>query len=108
MALNVGRAVYFDTKEALSYYAYERVLVLLSRCGVSIGTLNHSRKFAAEFVVSLEAAMVNLTALYLDTPAPELGGRKRAVAFCADKSTELRRQGQVLGAICMVRCSAEL
>ena len=39
---------------------------------------------------------------WLDAPDPILGGRKRPLAFNADKSTEQRRTGQILGLIVMV------
>ena len=98
----VGRAIFFELKEANSYYSFERLLMLLSQCGVYVGTLNHSRKFAADFVVALYSAMVKRVRCWLNEPDPALGGRLRVVAFNADKSTELRQTGQILALIVMV------
>ena len=97
----IGRAAYYLINEAASYYAYERLLLLLSLCGVNVGTLNHSRKFAADLVPAFHSAMGARLQKWLDEDVAVLGGRKRPFAFNADKSTELRRTGQILGMIVM-------
>ena len=79
--MNVGRAVYYGITEAASYLAFERLLLLLHVCGVFIGTLNHSRKFAATYVTDLHAAMSARLKKWLNEPQAVTGGRKRTVAF---------------------------
>lgn len=100
--INVGRAIYYGVKEGLSYRAAERTLVLLEESGCHIGTMNHGRDFAAKYVSSIYVVMQSRLHVYLDKPLPHLGNRKCSIAFCADKSTELRRTGQILGGLIMV------
>ena len=98
----IGRAAYNVFKEGCSYYSFERNLLLLDLSGVNIGTLNHSREFISSFLDPLHDACMARTRNFLDRPSEVLGGRKRGIAFNADKSTELRRTGQLLGAIMLL------
>lgn len=101
-SMSIGMAGYFDVKEALSYYSFERTLVLLSEAGVSIGTLNHSRMFCSGFVSSIHHVLVVRLRTWLGEPVPQLGGRLRSIAVAGDKSTELRRTSQHLAMLILV------
>ena len=102
IAMSIGRAAYFEYKEATSFYSYERLLLLLHLNGVDIGTLNHSRKFPATFVSAVHAAIAARLKDFLDRPSEVLGGRKPGISLNADKATELRRTGQILGAVILI------
>ena len=72
----VARVVYFCAKEALSYHAFERALVLQRRNGVNVGTLNHSRKLVPDLVAAMHSVIAKRVAKWLNEPAEELGGRR--------------------------------
>ena len=101
-ALAVGRALYFIIIEGMSYLSFERVLVLMHLCGVDIGTLNHSAWFANKMLEHLYAAVFDKLKALIDAPLPVLNGRKRPVAACADKATQLRRTGNAMGILMFV------
>lgn len=67
-ALNVMRVIYFLLKEADPHASFERLLVLLDRCGVSIGTLNHSRKLVAKVLSSFRNVFNKRLAAFLARP----------------------------------------
>ena len=101
-AMSVARTAYSIVKEGASYVAFERSLVLQNANGADLGTLNHSRMFASNMVSAIFKAVQSRMSVWLDTPQPVLGGRKPRFAITADKSTELRRTGQILGALAFV------
>eukprot|EP00918_Siedleckia_nematoides_P099239 GHVU01217138.1.p1 GENE.GHVU01217138.1~~GHVU01217138.1.p1 ORF type:complete len:387 (+),score=30.29 GHVU01217138.1:627-1787(+) len=99
--LTNGRAVYHTLKEGNSYTSYERLLNLLSLCGVDVGTLNHSRRFCSSLARTVRSVIEEEIRSYMDKVS-SVTGRKPCVAMNADKSTNLRRTGQVVGAIALI------
>ena len=95
--LNVARAVYLRIKQGGSYLGFEDELVLLDECGSDVGTLNHSRMFAAAFVDSLYSALRERVKKLLNSPHAALGDLMPPFAVNADKATCLRHTNQIVG-----------
>jgi len=76
--------------------------VLLDECGADVGTLQHSRMFAAAFVHSLKIASAQMLKDMLLEPLPVLAGLLRPFAVNADKATFVRRTNQIVGLITFV------
>ena len=94
-AINVMRAVYFLLKEADPHTKYERLLVLLDRCNVKIGTLNHSRKLLPKLLPSFERVFMKRLSGFLAGPVAATGGRRPVLAWSADKLTVKRVKQEV-------------
>ena len=94
---NVGRVVYFMLKEAMSYTSYERLLELLDGSGVDVGTLNHSRKFAAAMVPHFLTFFKRAVRAWAAKPVAIFGDRLRAFCEAADKMTAKRRTQELYG-----------
>eukprot|EP00854_Cymbomonas_tetramitiformis_P026781 gene26781-32907_t len=101
VGLILARNAYFIIREALSYLCFER-LVHEDHCkGLQVGTLNHSTAFISEFMVHMHSVLKDKIVLFLDTVDPATGQRP-VYAINADKVTELRRTGQIVGMLVMV------
>ncbi|CEO98804.1 hypothetical protein PBRA_006918 [Plasmodiophora brassicae] len=101
-AMNVARTAYRVIFEAQSYLFFEREIAHMYVCGARVGSLNHSCKFIEKFLPALRSVMVKRMAAWIDELDPVIGNRKRPFSICADKSTELRRTGQIVGLVMLV------
>jgi len=95
VAINVMRAVYFLLKEADPHTKYERLLVLLDRSRVNIGTLNHGRELVAALLPSFERVFMKRLGGFLAGPVAATGGRNPVLAWSADKLTVKRVKQEV-------------
>jgi len=100
--LNCARRVLQVVLEHLSYLAYERLIATAAAEGVEVGTLNHSAAFPRQFVPSMHAMIIEGVQHLLETPDPATG-RPPAFALIADKATNARQTGQMIGIIVMVK-----
>lgn len=92
----LGRAAYKILKTSGSYTEYETDVAVLSTQGVDVGTLNHSRKFAAKFCDSVHEVLTKRTQEILNEPLPATG-KPTPIAIIADKITPNRRTMQIVG-----------
>ena len=107
-AINIMRAVYFLLKEADQHAKYERLLVLLDRCNVKIGTLNHSRKLLPKVLPSFERVFMKRLSGFLSLPVAATGGRKPVLAWSADKLTVKRLKQEVRCALYVDAAAGEI
>lgn len=92
----LGRQAYKILKTSGSYSGYENDVAVLSAQGVDVGTLNHSRMFAAKFCDSVYSAITEKTQEIVNEPLPATG-KPTPVAVIADKITPNRRTMQIVG-----------
>ena len=100
-ALNVGRMAYQGLREGDSYESFTRRLVIAKSNGVEVGDINHSRAFISRFRDCCRTVVMERIATFFETEDPATG-RLPIVAVIADKVTENRRTGQLVGVIVMV------
>lgn len=100
--MNLGRVAYDCIISSGSYKGYEGKVLLLYKSGSRVGTLNHSRMFASDFVTALHKVIKDGIRGWLNTGAVELGNRARPFALNADKATFSRRTNQLVGMLVFV------
>ncbi len=67
-----------------------------------MGSINHSTAFVSSFVMDMYTVLATKIKHFLTTPDIATG-RLPVYAINADKVTELRRTGQVVGMLVMIR-----
>mmetsp|Transcript_12187 Transcript_12187/g.28764 ORF Transcript_12187/g.28764 Transcript_12187/m.28764 type:complete len:135 (-) Transcript_12187:75-479(-) len=88
-------------KEHSSYNSYERSIAQADADGVEVGTLNHSADFARKFVPSMHEAIIDGIGRLLTMIDPATS-RLPAFALVADKATNSRQTGQMVGLVVMI------
>lgn len=92
---------YQGLREGDSYESFTRRLVIAKSNGVEVGDINHSRAFISRFRDCCRTVVMERIATFFETEDPATG-RLPIVAVIADKVTENRRTGQLVGVIVMV------
>lgn len=92
----LGREAYKILKTATPHTQYETNVAVLSAQGVDVGTLNHSRKFAAKFCDSVHDVLTKRTQEIVNEPLSATG-KPTPIAIIADKITPNRRTTQIVG-----------
>eukprot|EP00959_Pyramimonas_sp_CCMP1952_P120648 2522564-Pyramimonas_sp.AAC.1 len=101
----LARNAFTVVREALPYTAYERLVLEDHLKGLPVGSLNHSRKLMPPLVRAMFSVTVDQFGIFLRTPieatksehSPQ--GRPPPFSLVADKVTEHRRTGQIMGII---------
>ncbi|KAK3269739.1 hypothetical protein CYMTET_21831 [Cymbomonas tetramitiformis] len=98
VGMTLGRFALDTIREAMSYSSYERAVLRHYLNGGRVGNINHGRKFVTSMLKSFHHVVVErLIAWFAHTdPATT---RPTLFALNADKATEMRRTGQVVGAL---------
>ena len=104
----VGRCSLFRVQEKMSHKAFERLLLLNHLNGVDIGQMNHSEHFSSAMNLYLWEALLSGMREYFAAEHPALGGRRVPFSVGADKATNNRRTGQVVGAVVIDMGTGEL
>ena len=73
IALKIGRACYKLYYRGRLYTDYEDEILLLHRCGVDVGDINHSYKFSQKYLESVAEVIKDKVKGYLKTPLPQTG-----------------------------------
>ena len=94
IAMRVARLAFCSYREADSYKSFERRVYVNHLGDTPMGTINHSEKFVASFLTSVDAEVVaRLSNFYAATnPATD---HPPSFALIADKATLLSRTGQL-------------
>jgi len=100
VGLNIARTALQTLREGASYVQFEHKLQGLHLAGMDIGCLNHSREFIRGFVESMTHVMDRKINEYV-RGVDLITGRKRVLAFMADKGKELHRTGDVVALMIM-------
>ena len=98
IGVTLGKQAYCLLKYGRPFADYEVDMMLLSSAGVSIGNINHSRKFPSEMRKSFAEAVNFRIVTYLQTRL-EATLTLPPAGIIADKVTTRRRTGQLYGAI---------
>eukprot|EP00854_Cymbomonas_tetramitiformis_P018313 gene18313-21839_t len=101
LGCTLGRLAYEIIREGDSYYKYERRVVEQHLIGTDVGRQPHTRKWVAAMLPCFHAVLVDGVRSFLLSTDP-VTLKPRPFCIIADKVTELRRTGQVQGAITMV------
>ena len=94
-AMNIFRAAIIDVKMGAAGSHLETLLSLLSLCGVDVGDIGHSRKHFPAIVKSIERAVDERCATWLNTPLPSTGLPPH-IWVTMDKATPSRTTNQAL------------
>eukprot|EP00854_Cymbomonas_tetramitiformis_P016747 gene16747-19892_t len=97
----LGRLAYEIIREGDSYMKYERRVVEQHLIGTNVGRYPHSRKWVAEMLPVFHSVLQEGVIKVLASNDPATN-QPRVFDLAADKVTELRRTGQVIGILVMV------
>ncbi len=96
IALRVGCACYKLYYRGRPYTDYEDEILLLHKCGVDVGDINHSYKFPQKFLESVAQVVKDNVKDYVKKPLRQTGFAP-PVKVLADKATYKHRTRQFVG-----------
>ena len=101
IAMHIGSACYRLYYRGQPYTDLEDDLLLLYRCGVDVGDINHSHKFAQNYLHSVAEVVKGKIQGFLNTRKPQTGFMP-PIKVLADKATYKHRTRQFLGVATVV------
>ncbi len=98
VGLTIARLAFETIVEARSYKSFERAILRQHLIGTRVGTLNHGRDFVRNFLRSLYHVCKERVIKFFNSVDPST---EHPILFAvnADKVTEFRRTGQLIGAL---------